>query len=186
MANTKTVKTILRSIYDACLGVTSECDAFANFYKGGSETLLSDFERALKELGIKTPISISRGNTTEEKIKSTIRAIRSILEIKGQIVSDYPDENYGGSLKCGFVLYNLYSYNVKIKCPLGFQDWTDLNVGFIIETTIPNQKLNDISPVVDELACIFEPLGLVRPTVKLDPGPGQNKSAWFVRFKISN
>ena len=41
-----TVKTLL-GVYDACKGVLSEYDAFDQFYKGGGEKMLSDFEKSL-------------------------------------------------------------------------------------------------------------------------------------------
>jgi len=49
----KAAKT-LRAVYDACLGVASEFDAFDGFYEGGADQLLADFASALKALGVKT------------------------------------------------------------------------------------------------------------------------------------
>lgn len=46
-----TVKTLL-GVYDACKGVLSEYDAFDQFYKGGGEKMLSDFEKSLEALGV--------------------------------------------------------------------------------------------------------------------------------------
>ena len=185
MARTKSYKTLLRDLYDACLGVTSERDVFDRFYEGGTDKFLDDFGLVLKELKISSLMSRqSKQNTIKSIILSKVKDLKDYLINRGLNISDYPNENYDGYN--GFILTGPQFHTAKIRCPLCFQNWNDAStIGFIIEINEPNLKLDDVSFIVDEMTDLFKNVGLVKPRVKLDPGPGIGRSAWFVRFEIS-
>ena len=186
MARTKSYKTLLRDLYDACLGVTSESDVFDGFYEGGTYKFLDDFSLVLKELKISSLMpQQSKQDIVKSIILSKIKTLKNYLINRGLNISDYPNENYDGYN--GFILTGPQFNRAKIRCPLDFQRWDDAStIGFIIEINEPNLKLDDVSSIVDEIADLFKNVGLVKPRVKLDPGPGIGRSAWFVRFEIND
>ena len=193
MKKQNAIKEKLMSIYDACLGVSSESDAFSEFYPGGSSNLIIDFETVLKDLKIDLPATDYIRKHIKNKIKKLIKNARKRFETIGYTVSDYPGENQTGDLKSGFIVNNIYGDKVKVECPLTFQDWSDSStLGFIlkmdkdVETETENAGLKYITPVIDDLIEILKPIKLIHPTVKADPGPGVGKFAWFVRFKNAN
>lgn len=182
----KTAK-VLRAIYDACLGVSSEYDAFDGFYKGGSDQLLADFASALKTLGVKTlGLNESRA-MAEASVWDAVNIAKSALAVRGLDVSDYPGEDYGKDKPKGFVVKMVSPDGEAIvECPLAFQDWSSKSgLGMIVKIHKPALGLSSVTPIVDSLYDVFKDHGFSKPRVKPDPGPGEGKSAWFVRFDFA-
>lgn len=179
----KTAK-VLRAVYDACLGVASEYDAFEGFYEGGSDRLLSDFASALKALGVKT-LDIPERPSGEARVWDAVNAARSALALDGGLdVSDYPGEDYGEGRPKGFVVRTASpDGEAVVECPLAFQDWSgESGLGMIVKIRKPGLGLASVTPVAAFLYGVLKDHGFSRPRVKPDPGPGAGKSAWFVRF----
>ena len=101
---TKIART-LRAVYDACLGVASEFDAFDGFYKGGADQLLADFASALKTIGVKTFGPDEGRAAAEARVWDAVNTAKAALVLdRGLNVSDYPGENYGNGKPKGFIV----------------------------------------------------------------------------------
>ena len=178
----------LRAVYDACLGVASEYDAFDGFYEGGSDRLLADFASALKELGVKTLGPGGGTDAAEARVWDAVNAAKFALASGGLGVSDYPGEDYGRGRPKGFVVRTPSpDGEAAAECPLGFQDWSGKSgLGMIVKIGRPGLGLASATPVVDAIYDRLKDYGFSRPRVKADPGPGAGKSAWFVRFGFAS
>ena len=179
----KAAKT-LRAVYDACLGVASEFDAFDGFYEGGTEKLLADFSEALEALGAKTLGPDEGRSAAEARVWDAVNVAKSALAAGGLDVSDYPGEDYGEGKPKGFVVKTASpDGEAVVECPLAFQDWSGKSgLGMIVKIRKPALGLLSVTPVVDSLYDALRDYGFSKPRVKSDPGPGVGKSAWFVRF----
>lgn len=179
---------VLRSVYDACLGVSSEYDAFEGFYEGGSDKLIADFASALKELGVKT-IGLDEGSAAVEiRVWDAVNMAKAAFALDGGLdVSDYPGEDYGKGKPKGFVVKMASpDGEAVVECPLAFQDWSGKSgLGMIVKINKPNLGVASAAPVVDSLNEALKGYGFSKPKVKPDPGPGEGKSAWFVRFDFA-
>jgi len=183
----KTAK-VLKAVYDACLGVSSEYDAFDGFYEGGSDKLLADFASALKTLGVKTLGPDEGRNAAEARVWDAVNAAKAALALDGGLdVSDYPGDDYGPGKPKGFVVKTVSpDGEASAECPLAFQDWSGKSgLGMIVKIRKPGLGLASVTPVVDSLYDALKDYGFSRPRVKPDPGPGAGKSAWFVRFDFA-
>ena len=178
---------VLRAVYDACLGVSSEYDAFDGFYEGGSDQLLADFASALKTLGVKTLGSNEGRAVSEARVWDAVNVAKSALAAGGLNVSDYPGEDYGKGKPKGFVVKTVSPDGEAVaECPLAFQDWSGKSgLGMIVKIRKPALGLSSATPIVDSLYDVLKDYGFSKPRVKSDPGPGEGKSAWFVRFDFA-
>ena len=184
---TKVART-LRAVYDACLGVASEFDAFDGFYKGGADQLLADFAAALKAIGVKTFGPRQGRAAAEARVWDAVNTAKAALALdRGLNVSDYPGENYGNGKPKGFIVKTTSpDGEAVVECPLAFQDWSGKSgLGMIVKIRKPNLGLSSATPVVDFLYDMLKCYGFSKPRVKPDPGPGVGKSAWFVRFDFA-
>ena len=180
----KTART-LRAVYDACLGVASEFDAFDGFYEGGADQLLADFASALKAIGVKTLGPDEGRAAAEAEVWDAVNTAKAALALDGGLgVSDYPGEDYGNGRPKGFVVKTASpDGEAIIECPLAFQDWSGKSgLGMIVKIHKPNLGLSSVTPVVDFLYDVLKGHGFSKPRIKSDPGPGVGKSAWFVMF----
>lgn len=182
----KAAKT-LRAVYDACLGVASEFDAFDGFYEGGADQLLADFASALKAIGVKTLGPDEGRSAAEARVWDAVNVAKSALAAGGLDVSDYPGEDYGEGKPKGFVVKTASpDGEAVVECPLAFQDWSGKSgLGMIVKIRKPALSLLSATPVVDSLYDALRDYGFSKPRVKSDPGPGEGKSAWFVRFDFA-
>ena len=183
----KVAKT-LKAVYDACLGVASEFDAFDGFYKGGADQLLADFASALKAIGVKTFGPDEGRATAEARVWDAVSTAKAALALDGGLdVSDYPGEDYGNGKPKGFVVKTVSpDGEAVVECPLAFQDWSGKSgLGMIVKIRKPDLSLLSATPVVDSLYDMLKGHGFSKPRVKPDPGPGKGKSAWFVRFDFA-
>ena len=184
---TKVART-LRAVYDACLGVASEFDAFDGFYKGGADQLLADFASALKTIGVKTFGHDEGRAAAEARVWDAVNIAKAALALDGGLdVSDYPGEDYGNGKPKGFVVKTVSpDGEAVVECPLAFQDWSGKSgLGMIVKIRKPGLSLSSATPVVDSLYDMLKGHGFSKPRVKPDPGPGKGKSAWFVRFDFA-
>ena len=180
----KTART-LRAVYDACLGVASEFDAFDGFYEGGADQLLADFASALKAIGVKTLGPDECSAAAESRVWDAVYMVKAALALDGGLdVSDYPGEDYGKDKPKGFIVKTASpDGEAVIECPLAFQDWSGKSgLGMIVKIHKPNLGLSSVTPVVDFLYDVLKGHGFSKPRIKSDPGPGAGKSAWFIRF----
>ena len=178
----------LRKVYDACLGVASEFDAFDGFYEGGADQLLADFASALKVLGVKTLGPCQGRAAVEARVWDAVNIAKAALALDGGLdVSDYPGEDYGPGKPKGFVVKTASpDGEAAVECPLAFQDWSGKSgLGMILKIRKPNLSLSSATPVVDFLYDVLKGHGFSKPRIKSDPGPGVGKSAWFVRFDFA-
>ena len=183
----KVAKT-LRAVYDACLGVASEFDAFDGFYEGGAAQLLADFAAALKAIGVKTFGPDEGRAAAEARVWDAVNTAKAALALDGGLdVSDYPGEDYGNGKPKGFIVKTASpDGEAVVECPLAFQDWSGKSgLGMIVKIRKPNISLSSATPVVDSLYDMLKGHGFSKPRVKPDPGPGKGKSAWFVRFDFA-
>ena len=183
----KTART-LRDVYDACLGVASEFDAFDGFYEGGADQLLADFAAALKAIGVKTLGPGEGRAAAEARVWDAVNTAKAALALDGGLdVSDYPGENYGNGKPKGFIVKTTSpDGEAVVECPLAFQDWSGKSgLGMIVKIRKPGLSLSSATPVVDSLYDMLKGHGFSKPRVKPDPGPGKGKSAWFVRFDFA-
>ena len=183
----KAAKT-LKAVYDACLGVASEFDAFDGFYEGGADQLLADFASALKAIGVKTLGPDEGRVVAEARVWDAVNIAKAALALDGGLdVSDYPGEDYGNGKPKGFVVKTVSpDGEAVVECPLAFQDWSGKSgLGMIVKIRKPNLSLSSATPVVDFLYDMLKGYGFSKPRVKPDPGPGVGKSAWFVRFDFA-
>lgn len=182
----KAAKT-LKAVYDACLGAASEFDAFDGFYEGGADQLLADFAAALKAIGVRTLGPDEGRAAAEARVWDAVNVAKSALAAEGLDVSDYPSEDYGNGRPKGFVVKTASpDGEAAVECPLAFQDWSGKSgLGMIVKIRKPNLSLSSATPVVDFLYDMLKRYGFSRPRVKPDPGPGEGKSAWFVRFDFA-
>lgn len=183
----KAAKT-LRAVYDACLGVSSEYDAFDGFYEGGADQLLADFASALKEIGVKTLGPDEGRAETEARVWDAVNMAKAALTLDGGLdVSDYPGEDYGKDKPKGFVIkMPSPDGEAVVECPLAFQDWSGKSgLGMIVKIRKSGLGLSSATPVVDSLYDALKDHGFSKPRVKSDPGPGAGRSAWFVRFDFA-
>ena len=179
---------IFRAVYDACLGVSSEYDAFDGFYEGGSDKLLADFASALKEFGIKTLGPDEGRAAAEARVWDAVNTAKAALALDGGLdVSDYPGEDYGKDKPKGFIAKAASpDGEASVECPLAFQDWSGKSgLGIIVGIRKSGLGLASVTPVVDFLYDMLKSHGFSKPRVKSDPGPGEGKSAWFVRFDFA-
>lgn len=178
---------VLRAVYDACLGVSSEYDAFDGFYEGGSDQLLTDFASVLKTLGIKTLGPNEGRAASEARVWDAVNVAKSVLAAGGLSISDYPGEDYGKGKPKGFAVKMASPDGEAVaECPLAFQDWSGKSgLGMIVKIRKPTLGLSSVTPVVDSLYDALKDHGFSKPRVKPDPGPGEGKSAWFVRFDFT-
>ena len=184
---TKVART-LRAVYDACLGVASEFDAFDGFYKGGADQLLADFASALKTIGVKTFGHDEGRAAAEARVWDAVNIAKAALALDGGLdVSDYPGEDYGNGKPKGFIVKTASpDGEAVVECPLAFQDWSGKSgLGMIVKIRKPGLSLSSATPVVDSLYDMLKGHGFSKPRVKPDPGPGKGKSAWFVRFDFA-
>ena len=183
----KVAKT-LREVYDACLGVASEFDAFDGFYEGGADQLLADFASALKTIGVKTFGHDEGRAAAEARVWDAVNIAKAALALDGGLdVSDYPGEDYGNGKPKGFIVKTASpDGEAVVECPLAFQDWSGKSgLGMIVKIRKPGLSLSSATPVVDSLYDMLKGHGFSKPRVKPDPGPGKGKSAWFVRFDFA-
>lgn len=183
----KTARTLM-AVYDACLGVASEFDAFDGFYKGGADQLLADFAAALKAIGVKTFGPRQGRAAAEARVWDAVNTAKAALALdRGLNVSDYPGENYGNGKPKGFIVKTTSpDGEAVVECPLAFQDWSGKSgLGMIVKIRKPGLSLSSATPVVDSLYDMLKGHGFSKPRVKPDPGPGKGKSAWFVRFDFA-
>jgi len=179
---------VLGAVYDACLGVASEYDAFDGFYEGGADKLLADFAAALGELGVKTSRPGAGRAAAEAGVWDAVNTARAALALDGGLdVSDYPGEDYGEGRPKGFVVKTASpDGDASVECPLAFQDWSgESGLGMIVKIRKPGLGLSSVTPVVDSLYGALKDHGFSGARVKPDPGPGAGKSAWFVRFDFA-
>lgn len=178
---------VLRAVYDACLGVSSEYDAFDGFYEGGADQLLTDFASALKAIGVKTLGPDEGRAVSEARVWDAVNVAKSALVTGGLDVSDYPGEDYGKGKPKGFVVKAASpDGEAVVECPLAFQDWSGKSgLGMIMKIRKPALGMSSATPVVDSLYDTLKDYGFSKPRVKSDPGPGEGKSAWFVRFDFA-
>ena len=183
----KAAKT-LKAVYDACLGAASEFDAFDGFYEGGADQLLADFASALKAIGVRTLGPGEGRAAAEARVWDAVNTAKAALALDGGLdVSDYPGEDYGNGKPKGFVVKTASpDGEAVVECPLAFQDWSGKSgLGMIVKIRKPGLGLSSATPVVDSLYDALKGYGFSRPRVKPDPGPGEGKSAWFVRFDFA-
>lgn len=187
MNKTVTAKTakILKSVYDACLGASSESDVFENFYDGGSEQLVSDLYAALKALGVSTLMEPTNRAISEKRVKFAVKTAKELLRNRGLDVSEKPDY-YGPDYPKGFTFRcPSPDGDMTVECPLEFQDWSGKSgLGMTVKIKKPNLDVSAAIPVIDTVSSALVGKYFSRPSVKADPGPGVGRSAWFIRFGL--